>query len=39
MLNPWPNFDEEEVSLVSNVLKSGDINYLYGAEGKSFEKE
>ncbi len=39
MLNPWPNFDEEEVSLVSNVLKSGDINYLYGEEGKLFEKE
>ena len=32
-------FNEEEVSLVSNVLKSGEINYLYGEEGKLFEKE
>ena len=35
----WPNFDKDEISKVSTILKSGNVNYWTGEEGKSFEKE
>ena len=39
MLNPWPFFNKEEINLVNQILISGQINYLYGSEGKLFERE
>ena len=39
MLNPWPFFNQKEINEVIRVLNSGEINYLYGSEGKLFEKE
>ena len=38
-LNVWPTYDEDEIKAVSKVLESSNVNYLYGLEGKSFEKE
>lgn len=35
----WPTFSEEEVAAVSNVLKSGKVNYWTGHECRAFEKE
>ena len=36
---PWPFFDEEMVEAVSSVLRSGNVNYWTGQEGRQFEKE
>ena len=36
---PWPQFTDEEVMAVSEVLKSGKVNYWTGQIGKKFEKE
>ena len=38
-LSPWPFYDDEEVSNVSKILKSGKVNYWTGDQGKIFEKE
>lgn len=38
-LTPWPNFTEEEIAKVSEVLRSNKVNYWTGEEGRSFEKE
>ncbi len=38
-MTPWPKYSSEEIQAVSNVLKSGKVNYLYGNIGKEFEKE
>lgn len=35
----WPVFDEEIISRVSDVLRSGKVNYWTGDEGKKFEAE
>lgn len=35
----WPIFDEEQISVVEKVLRSGKVNYWTGEEGKYFEKE
>ena len=35
----WPVFSEEEVQIVSNILRSGKVNYWTGDQGKLFEKE
>ncbi len=35
----WPWFDEEQVAAVTRVLRSGQINYWTGGEGKAFESE
>ena len=35
----WPVFGEEEVQIVSNILRSGKVNYWTGDQGKLFEKE
>lgn len=37
--SPWPSFSEEEVALVSKVLRSNKVNYWTGQEGREFEKE
>ena len=36
---PWPSFEEDEISAVLNVLKSGKVNQWTGTEVNSFEKE
>ena len=36
---PWPYFDEKQINTVSNVLRSGKVNYWTGEETKNFEKE
>lgn len=36
---PWPYFSADEVCVVSRVLKSGNVNYWTGDEGKLFEQE
>jgi dTDP-4-amino-4,6-dideoxygalactose transaminase len=33
----WPSFTPEEINIVSNVLKSNNVNYLFGKKGKTFE--
>ena len=36
---PWPYFDEEIVETVSEVLRSGKVNYWSGQQGRKFEEE
>ena len=38
-LNSWPSFNNEQQEVVKNILNSGNVNYLYGSEGKNFENE
>jgi len=38
-ISSWPFFDEIQINKVSEVLKSGKVNYWTGYETKSFEKE
>ena len=35
----WPVFDKNEISVASNILESGKVNYWTGNQGKNFEKE
>lgn len=35
----WPSYTLEESKKVEEIIKSGNVNYLYGCEGKAFEKE
>jgi hypothetical protein len=35
----WPTFESDEVRAVSEVLRSGRVNYWTGTEGKNFERE
>jgi dTDP-4-amino-4,6-dideoxygalactose transaminase len=37
-ITPWPVYSEEEIEAVTNVLKSGKVNYWTGDIGKQFEK-
>ena len=39
MINKWPNYEEDEIFKVEEILKSGKVNYWTGTEGKLFEKE
>lgn len=36
---PWPHYEEDEISAVSEVLRSGKVNYWTGDECRHFEKE
>lgn len=36
---PWPYFDDDEIQAVSEVLRSGRVNYWTGDEGVAFETE
>ncbi|MRR29762.1 DegT/DnrJ/EryC1/StrS aminotransferase family protein [bacterium] len=36
---PWPAFAQDEVKAVSDVLRSGKVNYWTGEEGRLFESE
>ncbi|MDA0832416.1 MAG: DegT/DnrJ/EryC1/StrS aminotransferase family protein [Planctomycetota bacterium] len=38
-LAPWPNYEEDEVQAVVNVLRSGKVNYWTGHETRLFENE
>ena len=38
-LSPWPIFSEEAIERVSDVLRSGKVNYWTGQECRLFEKE
>ena len=38
-ISNWPNFTEEEISKVVNILHSGKVNAWTGDEGKLFEQE
>ncbi len=38
-LSPWPVFDEEQITAVVDVLKSGRVNYWTGEQGRLFEEE
>jgi len=35
----WPAFDDEHLEAVSDVLRSGNVNYWTGQEGRLFERE
>ncbi len=35
----WPNFDENAIKAVEEVLRSGKVNYWTGAKGMEFEKK
>ena len=35
----WPNYTSEEIKRVTEVIKSGKVNYWTGNEVKNFEKE
>jgi dTDP-4-amino-4,6-dideoxygalactose transaminase len=36
---PWPCFTDEEVEVVARVLRSNQVNYWTGSEGRAFEEE
>lgn len=36
---PWPYFAEDEIEAAVAVLRSGNVNYWTGAEGRQFESE
>jgi dTDP-4-amino-4,6-dideoxygalactose transaminase len=38
-LAPWPQFDDEAISAVTEVLRSGKVNYWTGKVGMEFEKQ
>ncbi len=38
MKNSWPKFTKKESELVQKILLSNKVNYLFGSEGKKFEK-
>lgn len=35
----WPHFDDEQIEAVTAVLRSGNVNYWTGNEGRLFERE
>ena len=35
----WPQFEQDEQDAALRVLKSGNVNYWTGDEGKQFESE
>jgi hypothetical protein len=36
---PWPHFEQDEIDGVTEVLRSGNVNYWTGEHGRLFEKE
>ena len=38
-LPPWPHYDDDEMAAAMQVLKSGQVNYWTGQEGRKFEDE
>lgn len=37
--SPWPEFGQDEVQVVQDVLRSGQVNYWTGPHGRAFEDE
>jgi dTDP-4-amino-4,6-dideoxygalactose transaminase len=35
----WPSYSAKEVNIVSKVISSGKVNYLFGDIGKNFERQ
>ena len=35
----WPYYEDDEISIVKEILESGKVNYWTGNQGKLFEKE
>ena len=35
----WPQYSTNEINSVVKVLRTGQVNYLYGKYGRKFEKE
>ncbi len=38
-LPPWPHFDEADIAAAASVLRSGNVNYWTGEQGRLFESE
>ena len=38
-LPAWPYFAEDEVAAIADVMRSGNVNYCTGEQGKAFERE
>lgn len=38
-MSVWPEFDEEQIEAVGQVLRSGKVNYWTGEQGRMFEQE
>jgi len=38
-VKPWPHYDRDEREAVDRVLRSGEVNYWNGTEGRAFERE
>ena len=39
LIPKWPSYTPEEKKKVEEIIKTGNVNYLYGTEGKAFENE
>lgn len=39
MKKTWPVYDDDEIQIASEILRSGKVNYWTGEHGKLFEKE
>ena len=39
MTYSWPFYDQEQIDKVTEIIRSGKVNYWTGNEGKTFEKE
>ena len=39
MIANWPFYGEDEINAVSEILKSGKVNYWTGENVKKFEEE
>lgn len=37
--SPWPFYAEDEIAVVTGILRSGKVNYWTGDEGRNFERE
>jgi dTDP-4-amino-4,6-dideoxygalactose transaminase len=35
----WPHYDDEQIAAVVEVLRSGEVNYWNGEQGRAFEQE
>jgi len=38
-IEKWPYYDSEQIESVSNILRSGNVNYWTGSSTKNFEKD
>ena len=36
---PWPRYEQDEIDAVTEVLRSGRVNYWTGTQGREFERE